>query len=400
MIAAGFGLLLARLREPLEPLLGPPRLVPVVSGIVAGAAITGAFSSLGPLSMTFTGYAGVLLANLAAAYLTGWRRGLFLPVALAAGIVMTALCLVQLVAGRRWGELVPAAAADRDPDRAGRRPAPRRAAGRAADRDRLPGRRRAAGAARPAARRRSPAAVLLTALLRRRDGASARAWTPPPGKATSQAAAASARWPPCSCCSATTGGARRSPSSSPSRGCARWAGPGGPGDAPDGGQRRGLPRRLAGSAPPSWCSPPGSPPRRPGLARRRVVHAARGGRAADRRGTPAAAGRVLAGVGAGPAGRRRAVDGPGRDDVERHPGRLGAGRRGRGAGRRGADRHPRAADGRRGTVLALALGFTVRSLPWPLGTRAGRRRRAARGRDAAGAAPGRRLRPRRLADLR
>jgi len=105
MIAAGFGLLLARLREPLEPLLGPPRLVPVVSGIVAGAAVTGAFSSLGPLSMTFTGYAGVLLASFAAAYLDGWRRGLFLPVARAAGIVMAGLCLVQLVAGEQWAQL-------------------------------------------------------------------------------------------------------------------------------------------------------------------------------------------------------------------------------------------------------------------------------------------------------
>jgi len=105
MIAAGFGLLLARLREPLDPLLGPPVVVPIVAGVVAGAAVTGAFSSLGPLSMTFTGYAGVLLANLAAAYLTGWRRGLFLPVARAAGIVMAGLCLVQLVAGQRWGEL-------------------------------------------------------------------------------------------------------------------------------------------------------------------------------------------------------------------------------------------------------------------------------------------------------
>jgi hypothetical protein len=105
MIAAGFGLLLARLREPLESLLGPPKLVPAVAGVVAGAAVTGAFSSLGPLSMTLTGYAGVLIANLGAACLEGWRRGLFLPVALAAGIVMTGLCLVQLLAGQRWAQL-------------------------------------------------------------------------------------------------------------------------------------------------------------------------------------------------------------------------------------------------------------------------------------------------------
>ena len=51
----------------------------MVAGVVAGAAVTGAFSSLGPLAMTLTGYAGVLLANFAAAYLEGWRRGLFLP---------------------------------------------------------------------------------------------------------------------------------------------------------------------------------------------------------------------------------------------------------------------------------------------------------------------------------
>jgi hypothetical protein len=105
MIAAGFGLLLARLREQLDPLLGPPVAVPIVAGVVAGAAVTGAFSSLGPLSITFTGYAGVLVANVAAAYLTGWRRGLFLPVARAAGIVMAGLCLVQLVAEEQWGEL-------------------------------------------------------------------------------------------------------------------------------------------------------------------------------------------------------------------------------------------------------------------------------------------------------
>jgi hypothetical protein len=105
MIAAAFGLLVARLREELEPLLGPPPLVPVVAGVVAGAATTGAFSSLGFLAMTLTGYAGVLIANTAAATLDGWRRGLFLPVALAAGSVMAVLCIVQLLADARWSEL-------------------------------------------------------------------------------------------------------------------------------------------------------------------------------------------------------------------------------------------------------------------------------------------------------
>jgi hypothetical protein len=105
MIAAASGLLLARLRDVLDPLLGPPRAVPVVAGIVVGTAVTGAFSSLGPLAMTLTGYAGVLLATLPAIWLDGWRRRMFLPVALTAGIGMTSLCVVQLVAGQRWAQL-------------------------------------------------------------------------------------------------------------------------------------------------------------------------------------------------------------------------------------------------------------------------------------------------------
>lgn len=105
MVAAGAGLVLARFRATLDPLLGPPALVPVVAGLVAGAAVTGACSSLGPLATTLTGYAGVLIATLAANFLDGWHRGLFLPIALAAGIVMAALCVAQLVAGARWGQL-------------------------------------------------------------------------------------------------------------------------------------------------------------------------------------------------------------------------------------------------------------------------------------------------------
>ncbi|MCW2698657.1 MAG: hypothetical protein JWQ45_192 [Blastococcus sp.] len=105
MLAAAFGLLLARLREVLDPMLGPPRVIPVVAGIVAGTALTGACSSLGPLAMTLTGYAGVLLATLPAVWLEGWGRGLLLPVAVAAGVVMTGLCVVQLVLDQRWAEL-------------------------------------------------------------------------------------------------------------------------------------------------------------------------------------------------------------------------------------------------------------------------------------------------------
>lgn len=102
MVGAAAGLLVARLREPLDVLLGPPRGVPVAAGLVAGVAVTGAFSSLGVVGITLTGYAGVLTANTAAGLLAGWRRGLLLPVALAAGGAAALLCIAQLVADRQW----------------------------------------------------------------------------------------------------------------------------------------------------------------------------------------------------------------------------------------------------------------------------------------------------------
>ncbi|MFP5370867.1 MAG: SCO7613 C-terminal domain-containing membrane protein [Actinomycetes bacterium] len=105
VLAAVAGLLVARLREAVEPLLGPPPVVPVVAGLVAGTATAGALSSPGVLATTLTGFGGVLLATVSAAYLTGWRRGLLLPVALGAGAVMTVLCVGSLVWAQRWSEL-------------------------------------------------------------------------------------------------------------------------------------------------------------------------------------------------------------------------------------------------------------------------------------------------------
>ncbi len=105
VVVAGLGLVPTRLRPVLEPLTGPPRAAPVLAGVVAGAAVTGAFSALGTVAITATGYAGVLLASLAAALLTGWRRGLLLPLALAAGTVMTLLSLGRLLADQQWTAL-------------------------------------------------------------------------------------------------------------------------------------------------------------------------------------------------------------------------------------------------------------------------------------------------------
>ena len=99
-------LVAARLVRALEPLLGPPRAVPLLAGAVSGAALGGALGAPGPGAVLLAGYTGVLIAAFAAALLTGWVRGLFLPIALAAGGTQVALSVGQLVAGRRWVELV------------------------------------------------------------------------------------------------------------------------------------------------------------------------------------------------------------------------------------------------------------------------------------------------------
>jgi hypothetical protein len=104
--AVALELVAARLVRALEPLLGPPRAVPLLAGAVSGAALGGALGVPGPGAVLLAGYTGVLIAAFAAALLTGWVRGLFLPIALAAGGTQVALSVGQLVAGRRWVELV------------------------------------------------------------------------------------------------------------------------------------------------------------------------------------------------------------------------------------------------------------------------------------------------------
>jgi hypothetical protein len=105
MAGAAGGLLLARLRRPLDALLGPPPAVPAVSGAVTGAAVAGASSAGGPVVVAVAGFAGVLVSALAAGELSGWKRGLFLPVALSGGVLLAALSVGRLVAGAQWSEL-------------------------------------------------------------------------------------------------------------------------------------------------------------------------------------------------------------------------------------------------------------------------------------------------------
>lgn len=105
VVVAGGGLLLARLHRPLDVLLGPPRLVPVTAGAVSAVAVTGACAAGGPVPVAVAGFAGVLVAATAAAELSGWRRGLFLPVALTGGVLLAVLSVLRLVHGRHWSEI-------------------------------------------------------------------------------------------------------------------------------------------------------------------------------------------------------------------------------------------------------------------------------------------------------
>lgn len=86
-------------------LLGPPRLVPVVAGAITAVAVTGAVSAGGPVAVAVGGFAGVLVAATSAAGLSGWRRGLLLPVALTGGVLLAALSVLRLLDGRHWSEI-------------------------------------------------------------------------------------------------------------------------------------------------------------------------------------------------------------------------------------------------------------------------------------------------------
>jgi hypothetical protein len=105
LIAAGAGLIPARLRRALAPLLGPRQLAPLVAGTVTGAALTGAISPAGRGGLVAAAWVAVAVICAVEIVLRGWRRRLFLPAAVAGGSTMIALCVGQLLQAREWGSL-------------------------------------------------------------------------------------------------------------------------------------------------------------------------------------------------------------------------------------------------------------------------------------------------------
>jgi hypothetical protein len=106
VVAAAAGLLPARLRAELDALLGPRVAVPVLAGGVAGAAAAGALAEGGTVGITAAGYVGVLLASVLPGFLSGWRQGLFGPIAVTAGSVLALVALVALSVRGDWAALV------------------------------------------------------------------------------------------------------------------------------------------------------------------------------------------------------------------------------------------------------------------------------------------------------
>src|SRR3954453_17561247 len=105
VVVAAAGLLPARLRADLDRLLGPPVAGPLLAGVVAGIGISGSLAALGAPGITAAGYAGVLVATTRPQQLSGWQRGLFGPIAVAAGSTMALAALVELSARRGWAAL-------------------------------------------------------------------------------------------------------------------------------------------------------------------------------------------------------------------------------------------------------------------------------------------------------
>jgi hypothetical protein len=105
LAAAGLLLVPARRRPALAPLLGPPRLVPAVGGVVAGIAVTGAVAPAGTGVLGLTGWLGVAVASGAALLPRGRLRSQLLPPAVAGGTAVAVLCTGRLAQGGEWGAL-------------------------------------------------------------------------------------------------------------------------------------------------------------------------------------------------------------------------------------------------------------------------------------------------------
>ncbi len=105
VVAAAAGLVAIRSRRMLRPVLGPRPLVPVLAGLVAGAAAAGALSATGSAGVPLTGYLGLGLAALVAQRASTARESVLRPAGLTTASTMTVLAVGQLLGAGRWPDL-------------------------------------------------------------------------------------------------------------------------------------------------------------------------------------------------------------------------------------------------------------------------------------------------------
>ncbi|MGY1858437.1 SCO7613 C-terminal domain-containing membrane protein [Modestobacter sp. SYSU DS0290] len=105
MLLAAGALLALRRRRTLRSLLGPRAAVPVLAGLVAGAAVAGLLQATGVVGVLASGYLGLALAAVIGAVASPEPSALLRPTGLATAGVLTGTAVVQLLDSGHWSAL-------------------------------------------------------------------------------------------------------------------------------------------------------------------------------------------------------------------------------------------------------------------------------------------------------
>ncbi|WP_369134294.1 SCO7613 C-terminal domain-containing membrane protein [Modestobacter sp. I12A-02662] len=105
VVAAAAGLAWLRARQSLRPLLGPRAAVPVVAGVVAAAAVSGALDAAGRAGTSTSGYLGLAVATVVALTASPQPNAVARPTGLASATALTGLAGARLLATGHWSQL-------------------------------------------------------------------------------------------------------------------------------------------------------------------------------------------------------------------------------------------------------------------------------------------------------
>jgi hypothetical protein len=105
VVAVAGGLAWLRARQSLRALLGPRAAVPVVAGVVAAAAVSGALDAAGRAGTSTSGYLGLVVATVVAVKASPQPNAVARPTGLAAATALTGLAAARLLATGHWSQL-------------------------------------------------------------------------------------------------------------------------------------------------------------------------------------------------------------------------------------------------------------------------------------------------------